>query len=128
MSGPARAGLFIYAKDLERLASFYQTLLGMSRAHAAPGLVVLRSSDLQITVNAMPAHVAAQVQIASPPVARDNAAYKFFFTVPSLQHAAQAASALGGEVLSEQWSGSGFVVRNAVDPEGNIFQVRESAP
>ncbi len=128
MSGPASAGLFIYAKDLERLASFYQTLLGMSRAHAAPGLVVLRSPDLQITVNAMPAHIAAQVDISSPPVKRDNAAYKFFFTVPSLQQASQAASALGGEVLPEQWSGPGFIVCNAVDPEGNIFQVRESAP
>ncbi|MBV2209316.1 MAG: glyoxalase/bleomycin resistance/dioxygenase family protein [Thermomonas sp.] len=128
MSGPARAGLFIYAKDLEHLASFYQTLLGMSRAHAAPGLVVLRSPDLQITVNAMPSHVAEQVDISSPPARRDNAAYKFFFTVPSLQQASQAASALGGEVLPEQWSGPGFIVCNAVDPEGNIFQVRESAP
>ena len=128
MSGPARAGLFIYAKDLERLASFYQTLLGMSRAQAAPGLVVLRSPDLQIIVNAMPAHIAAQVDISSPPVKRDNAAYKFFFTVPSLQQASQAASALGGEVLPEQWSGPGFIVCNAVDPEGNIFQMRESAP
>lgn len=128
MSGPARAGLFIYAKDLERLANFYQEILGMSRAHAAPGLVVLRSSDLQITVNAMPAYVAAQVDISSPPAKRDNVAYKFFFTVPSLQQASQTAAALGGEVLPEQWSGPGFIVCNAVDPEGNIFQVRESAP
>lgn len=128
MSGPARAGLFIYAKDLERISTFYQSLLGMTRAHTAPELVVLRSPDLQITVNAMPAHVAAQVEILSPPARRDNAAYKFFFTVPSLAGAAEAAAALGGEVLTEQWRGPGFVVSNAVDPEGNIFQVRESAP
>lgn len=128
MSGPARAGLFIYAKDLERLAHFYQSLLGMARAHATPDLVVLCSPDLQITVNAMPAHIAAQVEISSPPERRDSAAYKFFFTVPSLVQAAETAATLGGEVLPEQWRGPGFVVRNAVDPEGNIFQVRERAP
>lgn len=128
MSGPASAGLFIYAKDLERLAHFYQSLLGMSRAHATPELVVLRSPEFQITVNAMPAHVVAQVDLSSPPAKRDNAAYKFFFTVPSLSEASETAASLGGEVLPEQWRGPGFVVSNAVDPEGNIFQVRESAP
>ena len=127
MSGPALAGLFIYAKDLERLAHFYQSLLGMSRAHATPELVVLRSPELQITVNAMPAHVAARVEISSPPARRDSAAYKFFFTVPSLAGATKAAASLGGEVLPEHWRGPGFVVSNAVDPEGNIFQVREGA-
>ena len=128
MSGPAGAGLFIYAKDLERLAHFYQSMLGMARAHATPDLVVLRSSDLQITVNAIPAQIAAQVEISSPPKRRDDAAYKFFFTVPSLEQATKTAASLGGEVLAEQWRGPGFVVRNVVDPEGNIFQVRESAP
>jgi len=31
-------------------------------------------------------------------------------------------------VFSEQWQGPGFVVCNAMDPEGNVFQVREQAP
>lgn len=128
MSGPARAGLFIYAKDKERVASFYQSVLGMTRAHEAPGLIVLRSPDIQISVNAMPAEVSSRISIASPPVKRDNAAFKFFFTVPSLSAAENAARELGGEVLPEQWQGPGFIVRNAVDPEGNIFHIRESAP
>lgn len=42
-----------------------------------------------------------------------------------LGEAARTAAALGGEVLPEQWTGPGFDVQNAVDPEGNIFQVRE---
>ena len=122
---PASAGLFIYAKDAERLARFYEALLGMTRAHATPERVVLRSPDLQLVVQAMPAEVAAQVEIATPPVPRDNAAYKFFYTVPDLADASRTAAAHGGEVLAQQWHGPGFVVRNAVDPEGNIFQLRE---
>lgn len=128
MSGPARAGLFVYAKDKERLAVFYASVLGMTRAHTTPDLVVLYSPDIQITVNAMLAEVASRISIASPPVKRDSTALKFFFTVPSLSLAEEAAKALGGEVLHGEWRGPGFVVRNAVDPEGNIFQLRQSAP
>jgi hypothetical protein len=32
-----------------------------------------------------------------------------------------------GEACSQQWQGSGFLACNACDPEGNLFQVRESA-
>lgn len=125
MSDPARAGLFIYAKDLSRLAGFYESLLGMSRAHSAADLVVLRSPDIQLTLHAIPAAIAASIYISCPPEKREDTALKFFFTVPSILEAVAKAPALGGEVLPEQWQGPGFRVCNAVDPEGNIFQVRE---
>ncbi|MBW8368891.1 MAG: glyoxalase/bleomycin resistance/dioxygenase family protein [Arenimonas sp.] len=126
MSGPARAGVFIYAKDLSRLAGFYESLLGMSRAHTAADLVVLCSPDIQLTLHAIPAAIAASISISSPPEKREDAALKFFFTVPSIAQAAARAPALGGEVLPDQWQGPGFRACNATDPEGNIFQVRES--
>jgi predicted enzyme related to lactoylglutathione lyase len=126
MSGPAKAGLFIYAKNLSRLAGFYETLLGMSRVHSTPDLVVLRSPDIQLVLHAIPAAIAASFSISSPPERRENAALKFFFTVPSIAETMAKAPSLGGEVLPEQWQGTGFRVCNAVDPEGNIFQVRES--
>ena len=128
MSGPAQAGLFIYAKDLPRLAGFYESLLGMSRVHAVSDLVVLRSPDIQLTLHAIPPAIAASISISSSPEKRADAALKFFFTVSSIAEAVVRASALGGEALPEQWQGPGFRVCNAVDPEGNIFQVRESAP
>ena len=127
MSAPSRAGLFIYASDLARLAGFYESVLGLPRAHATNDMIVLRSPDMQLIVHAMPSHVASQVTITSPPQLRDSAAIKFFCTVPSISAAQTSASSLGGEILPEQWQGPGFIVRNACDPEGNIFQVRESA-
>ncbi|GAB3346992.1 glyoxalase/bleomycin resistance/dioxygenase family protein [Marilutibacter aestuarii] len=128
MAGPARAGLFIYAKDLANLAGFYEKLLGLVRVRSADELVILSSPELQIIVHAMPGHVAGETNISSPPAIRDGAAFKFFYTVPSLSEAHAVAESLGGQVLPEQWRGPGFIVRNAVDPEGNIFQLRESAP
>jgi predicted enzyme related to lactoylglutathione lyase len=88
---------------------------------------VLRSPDIQLTLHAIPDHIAASISVSTPPQRREDAALKFFFTVPSIVTASQVASGLGGEFLPEQWHGQGFRVCNAVDPEGNIFQVRENA-
>lgn len=127
MPAPARAGVFIYAKEPERLAAYYQSVLGMAVAHRTDQMAVLASPDLQLIVHAMPPQIASQVVITSPPQLRDGAAIKFFCTVPSLANAEASAQALGGQVLPGQWQGPGFMVRNACDPEGNIFQLREPA-
>jgi len=128
MSGPARAGLFLYAKDMQRLAAFYEAVLGMRRVQPSEDLIVLDSQDVQLIVHAIPSAIAESIIISTPPERRENSAMKFFFTVPSIAAAETIASNLGGIVFPEQWSGPGFNVRNACDPEGNVFQVRESAP
>lgn len=127
MSAPARAGIFIYAKNPDHLSDFYESVLGMTVAHRNDQMIVLRSPDFQLIVQALPPHVASNVAITSPPQLRDSAAVKFFCTVPSLSLAHASAKTFGGQVLPEQWQGPGFAVRNACDPEGNIFQVRECA-
>lgn len=127
MAGPANEGVFVYAKDLARIAGFYASVLGLARVHATSDLVVLDGRSMQLIVHATPAAIAASIHIASPPLRRENTALKFFFTVPSLTEARERASALGGEVLEPIWTGPGFRVCNAVDPEGNVFQLREPA-
>lgn len=128
MPGPARAGLFIYAKDLERLAAFYEAIAGMARLHQSEELAVLESPDIQLLIHRIPPAIAAGITIQSPPVRREESALKFFFAVPSLAEAGRVAAGLGGEVFDERWQGPGFVVCNGCDPEGNIFQLRENSP
>lgn len=126
MSGPARAGLFVYAKDAERMSKFYESVAGMSRVHTTDELMVLDSPDIQLLIHILPGQFAEHIEITSPPQKRENTALKFFFTVPSLAEARATARSLGGEVFDENWQGPGFVVCNAMDPEGNVFQVREN--
>ncbi|MGE4071163.1 MAG: VOC family protein [Lysobacterales bacterium] len=126
MAGPSAAGLFIYAKDLKQLSAFYQALLGLGEIHAREDIAVLEVPGLQLVIHAIPRHIADSFEISSPPERREEAALKFFFTVPSLDAAAVVAAAHGGEVLGERWEGRGFRACNAVDPEGNIFQLREA--
>ena len=125
MSGPARAGLFVYAKDMERVAAFYEAVAGMARLHATDELVVLQSADIQLLVHRIPPAYAEGIEITSPPRRRDETALKFFFTVGSIAGTAALAQRLGGLVYDEQWQGPGFLANNACDPEGNVFQVRE---
>jgi len=125
MSGPAQAGLFLYAKDLERIVAFYESTLDMSRLHAADDMVVLQSQGVQLIVHRIPERIAAEIEIASPPIPREDAAMKFFFTVPSIDGVRQTAADLGGMVMGTLYQGSDFHVCNACDPEGNIFQVRQ---
>lgn len=125
MSGPARAGLFVYAKDSEGIATFYESVAGMTRLHMSDELIVLQSPDIQLLVHKIPETMAKDIVISSPPEKREKTALKFFFTVPSLAKARTIASRLGGDVFNENWCGPGFVVCNAIDPEGNVFQVRE---
>jgi predicted enzyme related to lactoylglutathione lyase len=127
MPGPARAGLFIYALDPERVADFYCAVAGMARLHATPELIVLESADIQLLVHWIPPPFAEGIVITSPPQRREDTALKFFFSVPSLAAARLAARAAGGEVFAENWQGPGFTVCNGMDPEGNVFQVREFA-
>lgn len=125
MTTPARAGVFIYAKNLPRLAAFYAAVLDMREVHATEEMVILSSPDLQLLVHRIPAHIAASIQIETPPVRREDCAIKFFATVPSLADAGATAASLGGQLFDERWQGPGFVVCNAMDPEGNVFQIRE---
>jgi predicted enzyme related to lactoylglutathione lyase len=120
------AGLFIYAKDLVRLAAFYEDVLGMTRVHSSDDLVVLQLQGLQLVVHLIPPHIASSIIITSPPERREDTALKFFFTVPSIDAARKKAASLGGEVMHENWQSAGFRICNGCDPEGNIFQVREN--
>jgi len=120
--------LFVYAKEAERVAGFYEAVAGMARLHTREDLIVLQSQDIQLLVHQIPADIGAEIVITSPPVRRENTALKFFFTVPDRAEARATAARLGGEVFSESWQGPGFVACNAMDPEGNVFQVRENLP
>jgi predicted enzyme related to lactoylglutathione lyase len=127
MSGPAQAGLSIYAKEMERLAGFYAAMLGMTKIHESPDVTVLQSPDIQMLIHRIPEERADDVVVEKPPEIRDSA-LKFFFSVKSLEAARSLAENLGGGIGAEQWQGPGFVVCNGHDPEGNVFHIRERRP
>jgi predicted enzyme related to lactoylglutathione lyase len=125
MPGPARTGVLIYAKQLERMSAFYERLLGARVVHADAEHQVLQSPDVQLILHAIPPQYAASVDISVPPAARESQAIKPFFTVASLAEAEAVAGQYGGMVWGPVWPGPNMRVRNVCDPEGNIIHLRE---
>ncbi len=127
MADPARTGVLVYAKDLQVVSCFYEHVLGATMMHADAEHAVLQSPDTQLIIHAIPPQFASAIDIAVPPVAREEQAIKPFFTVADLAEAERVAEAFGGTVLGAIWPAPGMRVRNVCDPEGNIVHLREIA-
>ncbi len=125
MTGPAKSGVLIYAKDLEGVSAFYEGVLEARVLHADNTHRVLQSADAQLIVHAIPAHIARDIAIAVPPAPREEQAIKPFFTVERLQEAEARAERLGGRLCGPVWPSPGMAVRNVCDPEGNLVHLRE---
>lgn len=125
MTGPARTGVLIYAKHVATLSAFYQQLLGARVVHADDDHHVLRFADGQLLIHATPAPFADAIEIAVPPVPRDDQTIKPFFTVASLADAEAMVVQGGGVLCGPVWPGPGMRVRNVCDVEGNIVHLRE---
>lgn len=127
MSGLARAGVLIYAKNLVAVSCFYEKVLGAKVLHADEEHRVLQSPDAQLIIHAIPAQYSDAIVIEVPPVPREEQAIKPFFTVEHLDSAEALAEQCGGKVWGPIWAGPGMKVRNVCDPEGNIVHLRGGA-
>lgn len=125
MSGPARTGVLIYAKQLAKVSAFYERVLGARVLHADEEHRVLQSPDVQLVIHAIPLPYADAIVLADPPEPRLEQAIKPFFTVESLAVAERIAGEYGGLVHGPVWPGPGFRARNVCDPEGNVLHLRE---
>ncbi|MDQ8036182.1 MAG: VOC family protein [Pedobacter sp.] len=128
MSYQAQAGAVIFSKDINVLARFYENLLVLTRTHAEPDHIVLESAHLQLVIHGIPTHIARSIHISSPPARREDTPIKLFFPVESLAAARKAAALLGGELnaAAKEWEARGFRACDGHDPEGNVFQLRQS--
>ena len=118
----------IYAKNAAHLARFYEQVLGLTPLEAGAGFVHLHAEGIELTVVAMPPHLAATVELQEPPLAREDTPIKLSFRVDCLQASAPLVSQCGGRMQAPE---SAWVWReqrhlDGLDPEGNVFQLREN--
>ncbi len=81
----------------------------------------------ELTIVQAPPNIADEIALADPPVSRVYTPLKLVFLVPSIESAAKVLNDHGGRIDRGQarWEMGDFYVQDAVDPEGNIFQLRE---
>jgi predicted enzyme related to lactoylglutathione lyase len=106
----------IFAKDLPRLEAFYAEAFGLKAVEATRLVNWVEFEEGEFSLHAIPAEIAAEIEIAIPPEPRDQQTIKLFFEVEDEAIALARLSALGASILERPWGG-----REAIDPEGNVI-------
>jgi predicted enzyme related to lactoylglutathione lyase len=124
-----KTGAVIFAKDVPRVARFYEAVLSMTATTLEGGDLVLESADLQLVIHTIPSRIAKTIAITTPPKLRTDTAMKPFFAVDCLADARTRAVAAGGALNPprQEFETRGFRACDGHDPEGNVVQFRESA-
>ncbi len=123
---PVPAMLIVYAKDIAKVAAFYQRTLRLSVIEAEPRFVVVGDAHREIAVVRMPEARARDTQVSVPPQVRESMALKFSFLVDDLARVQREAVAAGGGTkrVTAAWSWRGQIHLDGYDPEGNVVQFR----
>jgi len=127
MTDSPDAAAVVFVDDVARLAAFYQAVANMTMVHADRQHAVLKIPGLQLTIHAL-RRSAVRTEPSYP--AREIARVKLCFPVDSIARARTIAAGFGGEVwpAGKEWEAvdRGFRACDGRDPEGNVFQVRQS--
>lgn len=126
MNATAKNGAVVFVKFLDRAVAFYRDATALAVTHEENGLAVLENAGFQLVLHAIPPRIARTIDIADPPVAREDTAIKLVFHVDDLDAACRAATASGGhfDPPLRQFEARGFRARDGLDPEGNVVQLR----
>ncbi|MBX3630106.1 MAG: hypothetical protein KF908_09370 [Nitrosomonas sp.] len=118
----------IYAKDAQCLASFYEDMLSLSRVEEGPGFIFLASEGLELSVVQAPAAIAESIRLTDPPEVREVTPIKLSFQVADIKRTRITVQRLGGGLKEPEatWSWRGALHLDGFDPEGNVFQLRQS--
>ena len=108
------------------MTAFYAEVLGLRPIEATrlPDWVEFHG-EAQFSLHAIPAAIAADISIESPPVVRAQGGTKLTFVVADVEATLATIETMGLPLLKRPWGGI-----EAVDPEGNVFALRspETAP
>lgn len=129
MSNKPKPSAVVFAKDMAGMSRFYGDIAGMQVVHSDNDHVVLDGGHFQLVIHAIPTHIAASIEITQPPHIRNDMPIKICLPVENIDQARTRAAPLGGfiDARAKEWQSRGFTACDGHDPEGNVFQVRESA-
>lgn len=118
----------LYVKDLERMKRFYGEMLGSAPTnhHWTDTWATFETGAARFSLHAIPAEIAKNIEIGSPPAPREEEPLKLIFEVKDVESERARLESLGIQMLRRPWQKPGEAC-DAVDPEGNIFQICSSA-
>ena len=122
-------GAVLYAKDLSRLVEFYSSVADIAPQATKKGFAILGSEPSQLVIVRIPKRIADTIDIATPPESREDTPLKLVFAVEDIAHARDRVAMLGGDMnaAEREWEFEDAKVCDGHDPEGNVFQLRQTA-
>ncbi len=117
----------LYVKDLARMKSFYGEMLRATPTnhHWTDTWAIFETGGARFSLHAIPAEIAKNIEIGSPPAPREEDPVKLIFEVTDVESERARLKSLGVQLLRRPWQKPGEAC-DAVDPEGNIFQICSS--
>jgi predicted enzyme related to lactoylglutathione lyase len=114
----------LYVKDLERMKHFYSEVLSTNPTNqdGTDTWATFETGGARLSLHAIPAEIAKSIVIASPPSRREQHAVKLIFEVKDVEGEHARLESLGVQMLRRAWQKPGEAC-DAVDPEGNVFQI-----
>lgn len=120
----ARLGTaFIFAKDAEKLARFYRDGFGFPVRTWDPEWILFDAGGVDFGVHQIPLEIAKGIVIADPPKERSQGGVKLSFVVDDFAAAKAKLETAGARFVDRPWDDA--TSRDFVDPEGNVFRIRE---
>jgi len=104
----------LFVKDLPRMAAFYSEVLRLPLKSQSETWVEFEGFAL----HAIPAAIAAEIEILSPPAAREEMPFKPVFEVEDVAAEIERLETLGVDIPRRSWGTS-----DGVDPEGSVFGI-----
>ena len=110
----------IYVKNLPQMTAFYGGTLGFKRIDDGrfDSWVEFDAGGARFALHAIPAEIARQIEIASPPKAREQDPVKLFFEVENVEAERARLASLGVATVQRPWGSW-----DGIDPEGNVFGI-----
>lgn len=117
----------LYVKDMERMKRFYSEMLraNPTSMDGTDAWATFETGGARFSLHAIPAEIAKSIEIESPPTPREQHAVKLSFEVKDVESEHTRLESLGIQMLRRPWQKPGEAC-DAVDPEGNVFQIFSS--
>jgi predicted enzyme related to lactoylglutathione lyase len=115
----------LFAKNHEQVAAFYSSVLGIKPGAQDEHHTSLQHGEFELIIHQIPNHIAAEIEIADPPVRREAGAIRLDYPIEDVESSRKLARSLGGEIdkAPPPWAEKDTDFYLGYDPEGNVFGV-----
>lgn len=114
----------LYVKDFQRMTRFYSEAfeIGPRTSQSSDNWAFFDIGETGFALHAIPAELANSIDIACPPVPREQIPVKLIFDVQDVEETRTRLELLGARSLRRPWQKPGEAC-DLADPEGNVFQI-----